>query len=485
MNALRTLALASLLLFLCLGARARADVIHLESGGQYRGEIVSETSRSVTIKTRGGGTIRVPRDEISRIVKEEDFAQTFKKRRARLKDSRSPKAWCELGAWAESKKLKKQARGCYERALKLDPECKPAREALGHKLHQGRWLTLDEYNRDVLGLVLYKGEWVTPADKANLEAGLVKRDGRWVMPKDDKEPAPKPKPRQPKRPKTPKKSDEKKDEPRRGKGAKFRAMSFNVRYDFKNDGSNRWDNRAEAVAKTIKQAQVVMIQEDKAHQVEDLKRLLPSYQIVGGGRNPTGSGERCSVLVRRKDGKIKDWGEFWLSDTPEVKGSNTWRDRYPRKVTWALIDMKGARSPLLVLNTHLPEKDKGRDPENRVKGARVMNEFLRKRVPAKERKKVAILIAGDYNSAPDEEPRKTLVGSGKTATGLRDSWNEAPHPSFAGTFNGFKGLHTSHRIDWLLVGGPIRVRRYHTFDEKVDGRWPSDHYPIWIDVELR
>ncbi|HBP22685.1 MAG TPA: hypothetical protein DEA08_33510 [Planctomycetes bacterium] len=262
-------------------------------------------------------------------------------------------------------------------------------------------------------------------------------------------------------------------------------MSFNIRYDFKNDGRNRWNNRAEAVAKTIKQAEVVAIQEDKAHQVEDLERLLPDYHFVGGGRNPTGSGERCSILVRRKEGKIKDWGEFWLSDTPEVKGSNTWSDRYPRKVTWALIDMKGARSPLLVLNTHLPEKDKGRDPENRIKGARVMNEFLRKRVPSKERKKIAILIAGDYNSAPDEEPRKTLVGSGNTATGLRDSWNEAPHPSFAGTFNGFKGLHTNHRIDWLLVGGPLRVRRYHTFDEKVDDRWPSDHYPIWIDVELR
>ncbi|HBP18801.1 MAG TPA: hypothetical protein DEA08_13585, partial [Planctomycetes bacterium] len=193
MNALRTLALAGLLLL--AGASARADVIHLESGGQYRGKIVSETSRSVTIKTRGGGTIRVPRDEISRIVKEEDLAETFKKRRAKLEDSRSTKAWCELGDWARSKKLEKQARGCYERALKLDEGCKPAREALGHKLHQGRWHTLEEYNRDVLGLVLYKGDWVTPADKANLEAGLVKRDGRWVMPKDESK---KPKPAKPK-----------------------------------------------------------------------------------------------------------------------------------------------------------------------------------------------------------------------------------------------------------------------------------------------
>ena len=86
---------------------------------------------------------------------------------------------------------------------------------------------------------------------------------------------------------------------------------------------------------------------------------------------------------------------------------------------------------------------------------------------------------------PDDEPRKVLVGEGPTATGLRDSWSEGPHSPFSGTYNAFRGLRGNDRIDWLLVGGPIHVHRYQTLADKVDGRWPSDHYPITIDVELR
>ena len=37
----------------------------------------------------------------------------------------------------------------------------------------------------------------------------------------------------------------------------------------------------------------------------------------------------------------------------------------------------------------------------------------------------------------------------------------------------------------MLVSGPVKVHRYQTFAEKVDGRWPSDHYPITLDLELR
>jgi endonuclease/exonuclease/phosphatase family metal-dependent hydrolase len=479
------------LVALVLPSLSLADVIHLESGGRYRGKIVKETARTITIVTKAGGKIRVPRNEISKIVREEDFAKTFKTRFAKLKESRDVKRWCELGAWAGEKQLKTEAASCFERALKLDATCKPARLALGHRFHKKRWYTPDAYRREVLGLVPYKGRWVKPLEKANLEAGLVLRDGRWVLPKSKTAPAAgagKRVPKSPKRVRPPKgKQDkEKSAKVRKTRGAKFRAMSFNIRYDFKNDGDNRWPRRVSAVAKMIKQAPVVGIQEDKGRQIDDLRPLLPGYKIVGGGRNPTGSGERCSILVRRSEAKIREWGEFWLSDTPDVKGSNTWRDRYPRKVTWALIELKSARTPILLLNTHLPEKDSGRDPENRIKGMRVMNEFIQKRLPKKERKKVAILITGDYNSTPSEEPRKTLVGSGPNALGLRDAWTEASsRPSFGGTFNAFKGLRGNHRIDWILVGGPVRVRRYETLAEKVDGRWPSDHYPITASLELR
>mgnify|MGYP002636167413 CR=1 FL=1 len=54
-------------------------------------------------------------------------------------------------------------------------------------------------------------------------------------------------------------------------------MTYNVRFDFENDGPNRWSHRAEAEQIELSQAHVVCLQEDKQHQVDDLKRLLPQF----------------------------------------------------------------------------------------------------------------------------------------------------------------------------------------------------------------
>lgn len=171
-----------------LAAAAHADIIHLESGGKYRGTIIKETSSRVTIKTKVG-TVRVPRDEISRIVREDSAKATFKKRYKSLKAKQDAEGLYALGKWATQKGLKKSARKAFKRAIKLDAFHREAREALGHKLHKGRWYSPAEYKRVVQGLVKYKDRWVSPEDKERLEAGLVKnRDGVWVLPQRPEDP---------------------------------------------------------------------------------------------------------------------------------------------------------------------------------------------------------------------------------------------------------------------------------------------------------
>jgi endonuclease/exonuclease/phosphatase family metal-dependent hydrolase len=277
--------------------------------------------------------------------------------------------------------------------------------------------------------------------------------------------------------------------PRAPKTARFRAMSFNIRFDFENDGSNRWPHRVATVAKVLRDsgASVIGLQEDKGEQIEDLRPLLPGYQLIGRGRNDNGSGERCTIAVKTEDVRVRESGDFWLSDTPDVPGSNTWNDRYPRKVTWALLEVERCRTLTLVLNTHLPERDDALDTANRVRGVRVMHDWIARRVSGRDREKVAVVIFGDYNSTPDEEPRAVLVGQGDDALALRDTFVEGrPTDPSPGTINNdFSGARTGARIDWILVGGPVRTLAYSKLDERVDGRWPSDHYPVMADLELR
>ncbi|MDO8270528.1 MAG: hypothetical protein Q7U82_01225, partial [Gammaproteobacteria bacterium] len=41
------------------------------------------------------------------------------------------------------------------------------------------------------------------------------------------------------------------------------------------------------------------------------------------------------------------------------------------------------------------------------------------------------------------------------------------------------------RIDWILVGGLVTVERAVTVLHSVDGRWPSDHYPVAAELVIQ
>lgn len=277
---------------------------------------------------------------------------------------------------------------------------------------------------------------------------------------------------------------------RASRPARVRAMTFNIRYDFESDGPNRWQYRAEAVAKTIEAsgAKLVSLQEDKAHQVEDLQRLLPEFTFIGRGRNETGSGERCSIVFHTKTFRLRDHGDFWLSDTPDIPGSNTWGDRYPRKATWALLEVRKGKQQLLVVNTHLPE---GSRDQLRVRGGEVIHSWLTQQLvgaPSNRRRHrgremPAVLVTGDFN---DDAGGSAVYDRLMAADlGLRDAWVEAsPQDRSPGTYGGFRGLTTRSRIDWMLVGGRIQVLNAAKIAEQVDDRWPSDHYPVVSDLEV-
>ncbi len=83
----------------------------------------------------------------------------------------SPEAVFKLGEWARARGLEDEARACYERVVRLDAFHEGARLALGHKQHEGRWYTEEEYHRDVLGLVQdEQGRWVKPEADATTTA---------------------------------------------------------------------------------------------------------------------------------------------------------------------------------------------------------------------------------------------------------------------------------------------------------------------------
>ena len=269
------------------------------------------------------------------------------------------------------------------------------------------------------------------------------------------------------------------------KTLRLRVMTYNIRFDFKSDVSNRWKQRADAVAEQIRKsgAQVVCLQEDKIDQIKDLQKRLPEFTFVGRGRNATGFGERTSILFHNEQMQLKEQGDFWLSDSPSTPGSNTWGDQYPRKVTWVVIQGKKGGPAVLVLNVHLPS---GKKTMLRERGVQLIHSWLLEKLKRNQgaSKVQAVVLAGDFNAAPDSEPHKLLTDS--RTLPMLDVWEViGPDDPYPGTYGGWEGLQTKKRIDWLLVAGKVRVLGCDKLESPVQGRFPSDHYPVIADLLIR
>lgn len=102
-------------------------------------------------------------------------------------------------------------------------------------------------------------------------------------------------------------------------------MSFNLRYDTPNDGTNRWKKRKHMVASAFEfhRADIVGTQEALSHQLSDLQTALGSrWTRHSVGRSEGGhENEHCAIWWRKDRFKAVRQGTFWLSSTPSQIGA--------------------------------------------------------------------------------------------------------------------------------------------------------------------
>ena len=247
-------------------------------------------------------------------------------------------------------------------------------------------------------------------------------------------------------------------------------MTFNIRTSAGRDGDNVWPNRKEIVAETIRRfdPDVVGLQEALADQIEFLETALDGYRWIGvdrGLNGGTGLSEATPIFYRHGTLAPIETGTFWLSDTPDRPGRGR---RAARIVTWARFHHLASGRQLLVYNTHFTLR---RGPRQ-VRSAEQINEHI-----ARFPEGSAVVVMGDFNAVAETSDTWRAA----TAGGLRDVWVEATERSGPPlTSNGFRPPTEGWegRIDWILVGGPVAVSAAETVVHSVDGRFPSDHYPV-------
>lgn len=252
--------------------------------------------------------------------------------------------------------------------------------------------------------------------------------------------------------------------------AEFTFMTFNVRYATSADGENAWVHRQGLVYEVVNRHRpdVLGVQEALASQVDDLLAHLPGYAYVGVGRDDgRRAGEFSALFYRRDVFEAVESGTFWLSDTPDVAGSKSWGNNVVRVCTWARLRAKWGLT-ITVFNTHFDHESQ----PSREKSA----ELVLARVAGVTEPSV---VMGDLNSGEDNAAVQEFLRSG-----MKNAFRAANPTTTVGTFNGFARLQDGPMIDHIFVSRHWGVLASDIDRASFDGRFPSDHFPVWARLVL-
>jgi endonuclease/exonuclease/phosphatase family metal-dependent hydrolase len=170
-----------------------------------------------------------------------------------------------------------------------------------------------------------------------------------------------------------------------------------------------------------------------------------------------------------------DYGSFWLSKTPEEPGSKSWDSSLTRIATHVKFFHPASGKFVHYFNTHFDHKgEEARRESAALLGSRVA--ALTDGAP--------VIVTGDFNATGDTSaPWTTLTTTGA----LTDAWTTTPERvGPVSTWCGFKAPDpaATNRIDWILFSNGVQVKRCETVVRAVDGRYPSDHFPVVADLVL-
>ena len=96
------------------------------------------------------------------------------------------------------------------------------------------------------------------------------------------------------------------------------------------------------------------------------------------------------------------------------------------------------------------------------------------------------VITGDLNSKPFEDP-VLLLTDREDKERFTDSKeiSNTPHYGPAGTFNGFGSKERdAWPIDYIFLKGNWKVIQHATLSQTWEGRFSSDHFPVFATISL-
>lgn len=248
----------------------------------------------------------------------------------------------------------------------------------------------------------------------------------------------------------------------------IKVMSYNIRLDVASDGVNQWSNRKEKLPALIKKydPDLIGLQEAMHHQLMDILQALPEYLYIGVGRDDGKEKGEYSAILYKKDRFELDWQKTtWLSEKPMEPGSKSWDAAITRILTrGGFRDLKTDKR-FIYFNTHFDHIGK----EARKNSASIILAAIKE-----ESTKLPVIVTGDFNSQPTEEPYKVISNSIKDS---RENSNQ-------GTFCTFKvNAQPCNIIDYIFYSD-FKKLNYKVITDNDGKNYPSDHLPVMAEFEF-
>ena len=250
-------------------------------------------------------------------------------------------------------------------------------------------------------------------------------------------------------------------------GATVKILSYNIRYGTADDGDNVWENRKEAAAAMIldQRPAVFGVQEALDFQLAYLQEHCPGYQYVGVGREDgVHDGEHMAVFYDSERLELKDWGTYWLSETPDVP-SFGWDAACKRTATWTLLSDKLSGKHFYFVDTHLDHVGR----EARRQGLVLLVE----RIGAMNPEGYPMVLCGDFNVYPTDPCLNDLRGL------MLDAREQAPDTDWGVTWHNWGKVTDTPPIDYIFYKGfKSAVSFQRVTQTYLDRPFVSDHYPV-------
>ncbi|KJZ18676.1 endonuclease [Loktanella sp. S4079] len=262
----------------------------------------------------------------------------------------------------------------------------------------------------------------------------------------------------------------------------LRVATYNVHYIAARQATGpwsltHWEQRKAPLNQAFQylDADLVAFQEMETHSGREadqfnltLDYLLennPTYAAAAVG-DPAEFPSTQPILYRRDRLALADQGWFFFSNTPDVIYSRTFNGSYPAFTSWAQFTDLQSGQVFRVVNIHTDFSSRS----NRLQSVALVAERISPWIDAGE----TVLVMGDLNARLGDTALEIIADTGVTFAPVKGA-----------SFHFNRGLNLFGAIDHIGLSGqavmahdPIVVRRPFM------GVWPTDHYPVLLDIQL-